>query len=78
MVFQGHFKNGVVVLDQPAGVPDGTAVEVKVLGPLKLDEQDERTPSLYERLKPIFGMVKGLPADGSTRIDEDLYGNSER
>jgi hypothetical protein len=75
MVLQGHFRNGVIVLDHPAQFPDGTAAEVKVL--LPPGTKEEETPTLYERLKPIVGIATGLPADGSTRIDEDLYGQGQ-
>jgi hypothetical protein len=33
MTFQGHVKNGVVVFDEPASLPEGTAVKVEPLGP---------------------------------------------
>lgn len=32
MVFRGSVQNGVVVLDEPAGLPEGTPVKVEVVG----------------------------------------------
>ena len=31
MTLQGHIRNGVVVLDDPAEIPEGTAVRVEVV-----------------------------------------------
>ena len=77
MVLHGHFKNGVVVFDQPVNIPEGTPAEVVVQVPAEQQQEGEQAPTLHERLKPIIGMVKGLPPDGSTRIDEDLYGRRQ-
>lgn len=37
MVFQGHIERGVVVLDQPAALPDGTRVRVEPLPSAPID-----------------------------------------
>jgi len=33
MVLRGHVRNGVVVLDQPAELPEGAEVRVEVISP---------------------------------------------
>jgi hypothetical protein len=33
MTYRGHIRNGAVVLDTPAELPEGAAVEVSVVGP---------------------------------------------
>ncbi len=33
MTYKGHVENGVVVADQPIGLPDGTSVEIRPLRP---------------------------------------------
>jgi hypothetical protein len=33
MIMPGHIKNGVVVLDSPNALPEGTAVRVEVVSP---------------------------------------------
>lgn len=33
MIMAGHIKNGVVVLDAPTSLPEGTAVRVEVVSP---------------------------------------------
>jgi hypothetical protein len=77
MVLHGHFKNGVVVFDQPVNIAEGTPAEVTIQTTPHEEGKGEETATLYDRLKPIIGSVKGLPPDGSTRIDEDLYGTRQ-
>lgn len=36
MIMPGHIKNGVVVLDSPNALPEGTAVRVEVVSPLPI------------------------------------------
>lgn len=33
MVFHGHVRNGIVILDQPAELPEGAEVLVEVISP---------------------------------------------
>jgi hypothetical protein len=33
MTYRGHVRNGAVVLDDPAVLPEGAAVEVRVIAP---------------------------------------------
>jgi hypothetical protein len=37
MTFRGHIRNGVVVFDEPAAIPEGTVVEVVVCQVSDLD-----------------------------------------
>jgi hypothetical protein len=32
-------------------------------------------PSLYDRLKPVIGRVKDLPADAARNVDHYFYGH---
>jgi len=75
MVIQGHVENGKIVLDEEATLAEGMKVRVELLAidPAEGEELAE-PPTLYERLKPIIGVVKDLPPDASERIDEHLYG----
>jgi hypothetical protein len=68
MTYRGKIKNGAVVLDQPAALPDGVEVEVRPL------IQGETIPTLYERWKDFIGIAEGLPSDSSTNHDHYLYG----
>ena len=75
MTYRGKIKDGVVVLDDPSGLPDGTEVNVR---PVKIRSKTATPnlgiPSLYERMKPFIGMGEGLPPDASQNVDHYLYG----
>ena len=86
MTYQGHFQNGVVILDEAAIVADGVKVRVEIL-PLAssadvtvCDDSNcgtsasESGPSLYDRMKDFVGTAENLPADAATNIDHYLYG----
>ena len=56
MIYRGRIKNGVVVFDEDAKLPDGTAVYVQ-----PVEEPARKT--LAERFKNVIGIVDDLPAD---------------
>ena len=68
MTYRGRIRNGVVILDRPVSLPDGSEVEVRPV------TQDEAIPSVYERYKDFIGIAEGLPADSSRNHDHYLYG----
>ena len=72
MVYRGHVRNGRIELDEETSLPEGAEVQVSLL-PEPADE--EEIPTLYERLEPIIGKAKGLPADAARNIDHYLYGH---
>jgi hypothetical protein len=78
MVYQGHVENGTVVLDSPATLPDGTRVEIAVIEEREGEDVSSPAPSLYERLKSIVGMAKGLPPDLALNHDHYLHGQPKR
>jgi hypothetical protein len=78
MTYQGHFQNGVVVLDEAAIVPDGVKVRVEILpegNNAHGTSSDEAGPSLYDRMKDFVGTAEHLPADAATNVDHYLYGH---
>ncbi len=77
MIYRGHVKNGVVVLDDDASLPDGMEVSIQPIATPSADPGIEDAPTLYERLKPFIGSATGLPPDASQRIDDFLYGQAE-
>jgi hypothetical protein len=77
MVYRGRVKNGVVVLDDPVQLPEGTEVEVDLLI-RSTGESLEGAPTLYDRLKPVIGMAEGLPADLAENHDHYLHGTPKR
>ena len=75
MTYRGHVKNGVIVLDHLADLKEGDKVSVRVLGrPAKSSSRKKALPTLYEQLKPVIGIVKGLPSDLAENHDHYLYG----
>jgi hypothetical protein len=78
MVYQGHVENGTVVLDNPATLPDGTRVEIAVIEEREGEDVSYPVPSLYDRLKSVVGMAKGLPPDLALNHDHYLHGQPKR
>jgi len=74
MTYQGHVENGAVVLDGPVKLPEGARVEIALLPVSEGQPEDASTPTLYERLRPLFGIANDLPPDGSRNLDHYLYG----
>ncbi len=79
MSYRGTVRNGVVVLDGRARLPEGTIVSVRLLVSKPGHRNRRRkVPTLYEGLKPFIGIGKGLPPDASLNIDHYLYGAPKR
>ncbi|HZL37287.1 MAG TPA: hypothetical protein VFC78_18350 [Tepidisphaeraceae bacterium] len=78
MTFRGHVKNGVVVLDEPIALSEGSLVEVVAV--------TESTPTtkemvsrpaqrtLYDQLESFIGAAEGLPPDLARNHDHYLHG----
>jgi hypothetical protein len=49
MIINGHIQNGVVILDEPADLPEGTPVRVEVMDTARKDgdEQARRQGGQY-------------------------------
>jgi hypothetical protein len=80
MVYHGHVHNGQVWLESPGSLPEGTRVSVRPLGRgAARTSKPKRAPaSLYDRLKPVIGKARNLPADMSANHDHYLYGAPKR
>lgn len=72
----GKVVNGVVVLDQPGVLEDGTTVRVERVEQPSHSEGD--ISSLREMLLSHAGSVEGLPSDMSVNHDHYLYGTPKR
>lgn len=73
MTYKGHVEKGVVILDEPLPVADGTPVRVEVLTEMPAEEPG-RIPSVTDRLTPFIGRAKNLPEDAAENHDHYLYG----
>lgn len=67
----GKVVNGVIVLDQPGKLEDGTAVRVR---PMEKRSGSEKPESLKDMLLGFAGTVEGLPPDMALNHDHYLYG----
>lgn len=83
MTVEGHIENGKIVLDHQAPLPEGMRVRVEFLESDAAKRGDgeeslEEAPSLYDRMKPFIGSVKGLPSDFAMNHDHYLHGQPKR
>ena len=78
MVYRGHIRDGRIELDEQVRLPEGAPVEVSLAPQPLAVQEDELGPTLYERLKPVIGIAKGLPPDASINVDHYLYGLPKR
>lgn len=82
MTFRGLVKNGVVVPEAGATLPEGAEVRIDIAttqepaaGSVVTEESGDGAPTtFYERYKSIIGVINDLPADASERVDDYLYG----
>lgn len=72
MTLQGTVQNGVVVLDPPTQLAEGTGVEVVV------KEKEEAATTLGQRLLKLAGIAKGLPSDMAEQHDHYIHGTPKR
>lgn len=67
MTLSGHIKGGVVVLDEPADLPEGASVKIELI--TEVGEE-----SLSKMLLRHAGRVKGLPTDLAENHDHYIHG----
>ena len=61
--YTGQFRDGVILFEGPTpALEAGTRVRIVLIEP-----DDDATPTLVDRLKPIIGAAKGLPPDIAER-----------
>ena len=72
MSFEGRVENGVIVLDVPNQLVEGTRVEVIVRDP------PAGQSTLRERLLKLAGTVDDLPADMAQQHDHYIHGTPKR
>ncbi|MGI8979841.1 MAG: hypothetical protein ACR2FY_11505 [Pirellulaceae bacterium] len=78
MTFLGHVKNGVVLLDDGATLPEGAEVRVELAPARSPTPAPKEAPTLYDCLESFVGKAEGLPADMSVNLDHYLYGTPKR
>lgn len=78
MTFLGHLQDGIVVLDSPPNLPNGTAVRVEIPETTATATDDSKRKTLYERFESFIGTAPELPPDASINHDHYLYGTPKR
>ena len=78
MTYRGHVKEGVVVLDEAAQLPEGAQVRIDIVEKPDTNAPGEDIPSLYDRLAPVIGKAKGLPPDLARNHDHYLHGRPKK
>lgn len=71
MPYIGHVKNGVIVLDEPVTLEEGSTVAVEVTGP---DDGagESRRQSRYARYREFIGALDDMPEDWADNHDPYL------
>lgn len=79
MVYRGTIKEGVVVLDGGAELPDGTEVTVRPVKKPRRDVSKRKSAGKARgSLTKFAGKAAGLPNDASINVDHYLYGHPKR
>lgn len=77
MVFKGKVTNGMVVLEDPKALPEGSLVKVELLGAAETEDR-KAMPSLSEKLLKWAGRAKGLPSDLAENHEHYLHGRPKQ
>ncbi len=77
MTFQGHIKNGQILLDQPASLPEGAQVKIEVVEIDAKAGAPTGIGTLSEKLRAIAGSVEG-PPDWAENHDHYIHGTPKR
>ncbi len=75
MTLRGRVSGGVVMLENPQALPEGTEVKV---APVKKRNRKRNTPDLTDKLLQWAGTCKGLPEDLARNHDHYLHGSPKR
>ena len=77
-MIRGHVENGVVVLEPPQALCEGTEVVVEPIPPRGKKGKAAKRLTVSRALASLAGKAKGLPADASRNVDHHLYGHAKR
>lgn len=72
MVYRGVVKNGVVVIEEGATLPEGTEVRIEPFA--RGETVPSEGPTLIEQFGNVIGTVPDLPSDMAENHDHYLHG----
>lgn len=84
MSYRGRIRNGVVILDPSAHLPEGSEVEVRPVGSNGDEESiahshdPARGTTLLDRYGDVVGIANGLPTDFAANHDHYIHGTPKR
>ena len=79
MVYSGHIRQGMIVLDQPVVLPDGLQVRVEVPeNAIQSPPADAGNETAGKGLLKYAGKAVGMPPDAARNHDHYLYGTAKR
>lgn len=61
IVYRGVVKGNVIVLDEPADLPDGAVVEVRPAFPLPATPEEREREAAFSRRLLEIGLIKSIP-----------------
>ena len=76
MVYRGHVKGRVVVIEEGAELPEGMEVRIEPVAPAVESPVARRT--LAEQFADVIGTVPELPTDMAAQHDHYLHGAPKR
>jgi len=77
-MIRGEVRNGVVVLEDPGTLREGTVVVVEPLPRRGKGAKAAKQPTVSRALAQFAGKAKGLPPDAARNVDHYLYGHKKR
>jgi hypothetical protein len=78
MVYRGHVRQGLVVLDPTVVLPEGVEVRVEVPETASQTSLDSREDTPGRRLLKYAGKAVGLPSDAARNHDHYIHGAAKR
>ena len=78
MTYKGKVTNGVVVLDDPKALPEGSVVKVEPVSEDEAADDRAQLEDLRQTLLRWAGTAKGLPPDLARNHDHYLHGRPRK
>jgi hypothetical protein len=79
MMIRRRVQKGVVVLEAPGALSDGTDVVIKPLPPTDTKgNKRAKRPTVSRALVNLAGKAENLPPDSAKNVDHRLYGHAKQ
>jgi hypothetical protein len=77
-MIRGRVQDGVVVLETPMTLREGTEVAIEPLPQPGKKGKAAKRPTVSRALANLAGKAKNLPPDAARNVDHYLYGHAKR